>query len=52
MTKKSHEPEPTSGSRETPENCPCRKHGCSRRLNCAACRRYHYEKNGLPKCER
>ena len=33
-------------------NCPCKKTKCPRYGNCEACKRYHYGKQELPKCER
>jgi len=34
-------------------NCPCpKKSACPRSQNCDECKRYHYDKNTMPYCER
>lgn len=35
-----------------PETCPCKKKNCPRYKKCDECKQYHYERGGLPYCER
>lgn len=41
-----------SKRKQSDVNCPCKRKNCIRYQKCDACRKYHYDINELPSCER